>query len=195
MLSIFIFNIIIHVGVMALFLTIFFFTIAVFFEKRIVEKQVDFIIDDFIGNTFKPLSKTQKEYLQDKIINSINKNDLSQADKQVENQNNSTSKKAWTFVGILVGIIVFITITFGFILKWDKYYVKYLFYSAFYSLIFVGITETLFLFLIAQNYLSADPQKIKLNIIDGLYQHTCNPCNKNHSQNKDCIGHVWAHCS
>ena len=176
---------------MALFLTIFFFTIAVYFEKKIVEKQVDFIIDDFIGNTFKPLSDSQKKLIQDDIIQSINKNDLTQADKEVETQNNKTSNKAWTFVGILVAVVFSITVIIGFILKWDIYYIKYLFFSSLYSLIFVAITETLFLFLIAQNYLSADPMKIKLNITESLFNNTCDPCKKS----KNCIGTQFKVCS
>ena len=54
--SIFFSSIIIHVGVMALFLTVFFFTIAQYFEKKIIEDQIDFVIDDFVGKTFNSIS-------------------------------------------------------------------------------------------------------------------------------------------
>ncbi len=183
MLVAFIINILIHVGLMALFLTIFFFTIAVYFEKKIVEQQVDFVIDDFVGNTLKPLSQSQKEYIEDEIINSINSADLTQADKDVEKQNNKITNNAWKFVGILLGIIFgIILIPLVFMGFNSLETLKYLFYSAVSSLIFVGITETLFLFLIAQNYLSADPMKIKLNVIENLYKHTCSPSEPN------CIG-------
>ena len=49
--SIFFSNIFIHVAVMSLFLTVFFFTVASNQEKLIVENQVNFIMDDLIGNT------------------------------------------------------------------------------------------------------------------------------------------------
>tara|TARA_B100001093_G_C26856077_1_gene1027476 strand:+ start:3989 stop:4573 length:585 start_codon:yes stop_codon:yes gene_type:complete len=191
MLSIFITNIIIHVGVMALFLTIFFFTIAVYFEKKIVEKQVDFVIEDFIGNLLKPLSDSDKEKVQNEILSSLEGTDYTEMDNSVDEQNNKIIRKAWTFVGILVGIIIFIIILLGFYFKWNFYFIKFLGLSSLYTLIFVGITETLFLFLIAQNYLSADPMKIKLNLFETLYKNTCDPC----TNTKDCIGSSIAECS
>ena len=57
------------------------------------------------------------------------------------------------------------------------------------SLIFVAITETLFMFLIAQNYLSADPNQIKMKIIQTLDKNRCDPC-----KHKDCIGSVTRIC-
>lgn len=169
--SIFIVNILIHVGVMALFLTIFFFTIAQYFEKKIIEDQIDFVIDDFVGSTLKPISKNKKNEIKTDINNAFAKQDFSSADQTVIKENKKISNKAWIFVSILFGTILIIALIFGFIFKWEKYYIKFLFNSALISLIFVAITETLFMFLIAQNYLSADPNKIKLNIIKTLGQN------------------------
>lgn len=166
--SIFFSNIIIHVGVMALFLTIFFFTIAQYFEKKIIESQIDFVIDDFVGNSLKPIDKDKKDAIKLQINKAFEKQDLSKEDDSVKKQNKKISDKAWTFVGILVGIIIFIVMIFGFVFKWEKYYLKFLFNSTIISLIFVAITETLFMFLIAQNYLSADPNNIKSKIIETL---------------------------
>tara|TARA_A100001015_G_C15042776_1_gene740959 strand:- start:3960 stop:4541 length:582 start_codon:yes stop_codon:yes gene_type:complete len=187
--SIFIVNILIHVGTMALFLTIFFFTIAQYFEKKIIQDQIDFVIDDFVGNTLKPVPENTKKFIREKINNSFDKQDLSKADESVRKENNKITKKAWIFVGVLLGIILVIVLMFGFIYKWEKYYLKFLFNSALISLIFVAITETLFMFLIAQNYLSADPNQIKLKIIQTLDKNRCNPCKR-----KDCIGKSIASC-
>ena len=189
--SIFIINILIHVGIMALFLTIFFFTIAQYFERKIIEDQINFVIDDFVGNSLKPVSKKLKDEIKDEINKSFAKQDLSKADDNIKIENKKVSKKAWTFVGILLGIIVFIVLIFGFIFKWDIYYIKFLFYSSIISLIFVAITETLFMYLIANNYLSADPNKIKMQIIDTIDKNRCDPCNLN---KKDCIGDKISIC-
>lgn len=189
--DLFISNILIHVGLMALFLTIFFFTIATYFEKRIIEDQVDFVIDDFVGNTLKPVSKDTKDKIKSKINNIFSKEDFSKSDDSVKKQNNDISNKAWTFVGILVGVITLIILIFGFIQKWKYDYIKLLFVSSFSSIIFVAITETLFLFLIAQNYLSADPNNIKLNIIETLSNNRCNPCDK---KIQNCLGSNIANC-
>lgn len=193
--SIFFVNILLHVGIMALFLTIFFFTIAQYFEKKIIEEQIDFVIDDFVGNSLKPVPKTTKNEIRKEINKAFDKSnsDLNKADESVKNENKKISKKAWTFVGILLSVIAVIVIIFGFIFRWDFYYIKFLFTSSIVSLIFVGITETLFMFLIAQNYLSADPNKIKMSIIQTLYKNRCNPCH-NSSHTEDCLGAKMTSC-
>ena len=189
--SIFIVNILIHVGVMALFLTIFFFTIAQYFEKKIIEDQIDFVIDDFVGNSLKPVPETTKKEIKHEINSAFDKQDLSKADESVRKENKKISTKAWIFVGTLLSIIFVIVVIFGFKYRWERYYLKFLFNSALISLIFVAITETLFMFLIAQNYLSADPNQIKMKIIDTIGSNTCDPCNK---KDHDCIGSITAIC-
>ena len=189
--SIFFVNILIHVGVMALFLTIFFFTIAQYFEKKIIEDQIDFVIDDFVGNSLKPVPETTKKEIKNEINSVFDKQDLSKADESVRKENKKISTKAWIFVGTLLSIIFVIVVIFGFKYRWERYYLKFLFNSALISLIFVAITETLFMFLIAQNYLSADPNQIKMKIIDTIGSNTCDPCDK---KNHDCIGSITAIC-
>ena len=179
--SIFFVNILIHVGVMALFLTIFFFTIAQYFEKKIIENQIDFVIDNFVGNSLKSLPKDKSEEFKQQINNAFDKQDLSKDDEKIKKENKNISTKAWIFVGTLSGIILFITVIIGFIYKWEIYYLKFLFHSSLISLVLVAITETLFMFLIAQNYLSADPNQIKSKIVDILYKNRCS------SGVKDCI--------
>ena len=189
--SIFFINIIIHVGIMALFLTVFFFTIAQYFEKKIIEDQIDFVIDDFVGNSLKPVPGTTKTEIKNEINSAFDKQDLSKADESVRKENKKISTKAWIFVGILLSIIFVIVVIFGFKYRWERYYLKFLFNSALISLIFVAITETLFMFLIARNYLSADPNQIKMKIIDTIGSNTCDPCDK---KDHDCIGSVTAIC-
>lgn len=184
--SIFFINILIHVGVMSLFLTIFFFTIAQYFEKQIVQKQINFVIDDFVGNTLKPISPETKKKIRNQINEAFSKTDFTKQDESVKEQNSKVQKKAWTFVGILIGIIAVIIIIFGFIFRWEGYYLRFLFNSAVISLIFVAITETLFMFLIAQNFLSADPNKIKLSIVNTLIKNRCKPTDPH--RKKPCIG-------
>lgn len=182
--SIFITNILLHVGLMSLFLTIFFFTIAQYFEKKIVEDQISFVIDDFVGNTLKPIDDATKKEIKNKINDIFKNQDFSKEDDNVKEENQKIKKKAWGFVGVLLSIIGIIVVMTGFIYQWDIYYIKYLLSSSIFSLLFVAITETLFMFLIAQNYLSADPNKIKLNIIDTLIKNRCNPC----KNPKNCLG-------
>lgn len=190
-LSIFFVNIIVHVALMALFVTIFFFTIAQYFERKIVEDQINFIVDDFVGNSLKPVSKETKSQIQKQINNDFKKINFHAADNQVKEQNQKVSKKAWIFVGILIGIIFLVVIILGFIFRWEPYYIRFLINSSVLSLIFVAITETLFMFLIAQNYLSADPSKIKLKVLEVLKNNTCDPCK---SKKDECFGSIMTKC-
>ena len=84
--SIFFINIIIHVGIMALFLTVFFFTIAQYFEKKIIEDQIYFVIDDFVGNSLKPVPKTTKDEIKHEINSEFDKQDLSKADESIRKE-------------------------------------------------------------------------------------------------------------
>lgn len=171
--SIFIANILIHVCVMALFLTIFFFTIAAYQEGQIVENQINFILDDFIGGTFKGINKSDKDlikYYLDEKLDAAHQN-LKNEDERVKKQNDSIMKKAFTFLGILASIIAVLVIFLGFYFKWENFYIRYLFFSALFSLFFVAITETSFLFLIAKEYYSVDPNKIKQRIISDLFKN------------------------
>ena len=109
--SIFIGNIFIHVGLMALFLTIFFFTIAQYFEKKIIEDQIDFVINDFVGNSLKPVPDKTKKEIQNKINIEFDKQDLSKADESLKKKNKKILKKAFIFVGIILGIIFVLVLT------------------------------------------------------------------------------------
>jgi hypothetical protein len=158
------------VGVMALFLTTFFFTIASTQEGKIVEKQMNFIMDDFIGGTFKSMDVEKKKDIKKYIDSALEdaKKNMKDEDEKVKKQNDATTKKAFTFVGILSGIIIMVVLIIGFYFKWEQFYVKYLFFSSLTSLIFVAIAESAFLFLIPKGYYSVDPNKIKKTIIDSL---------------------------
>lgn len=171
--SILIADILIHVCVMALFLTTFFFTIAAYQEGQIVEKQINFILDDFIGGTFEGLNKSDKDYIKNDINEKLDKahENLKDEDERVKKQNDATVKKALTFVGILAGIIIVIVTFLGFYFKWEPFYIRYLFFSSLTSLVFVAIAETSFLFLIAKGYYSVDPNKIKQKIINDLIKN------------------------
>ena len=166
--NMFIANILIHIAVMSSFLTIFFFTIAANQEKNILEEQINFILNSLVGNTLKPFSDTQKDTIKNNLNDTMNKarDNLKSADEKVKKQNNTIIKKAFKFLGILVGIIAVIIIFMGIYFKWNKDNWMFLLISATMGLFFVAAIETLFLFLIAKGYYSVDPRKIKKKIVD-----------------------------
>lgn len=187
--SIFISKILIHVGIISIFITFFFFTIVHRFEKKIIEKQINFVLNDFIDNSFKPVSFEIKNKIKTQLNDAFSKTDFKKQDQDIKDKNTIIVKKAWTFVGIIVCIIVIIILIFKFIFKWEPFYLKFLFNSSIVTLIFIIITQTCFTFLISQNYLSADPNKIKLNILKTLSNNRCDPNNPN-SDKEPCIGSI-----
>ena len=84
--SIFFGNILIHVALMATFLTIFFFTVAAKTEADIVKKQVNFVIDDIIGNTFQFIpTEKERKMLVNNLTNKLpGADDLKSADEAVQ---------------------------------------------------------------------------------------------------------------
>ena len=167
--NIFFSNILVHVGILAVFLTIFFFTIAVTVEKDILEKQIEFIVDVLVGNIFKGIGNDQKIELKNIIDNSLNSSDFEPLDKQTEKSNQKIIQESFKFLGILIFIVLLILIVLGYIYKWGWIHIKLLIFGAILSLIFVGVTESSFLLLIASNYLSADPNNIRRKIVDELF--------------------------
>lgn len=168
--SIFISNILLHVGIMALFLTTFFFTIAAIQEKAIVENQINFILDDFLQNTFGPINDSDKKILKNNLDTELNKvkEDLKKEDIKVKKLNDETTKNAFIFVGIILAVVIVLVLFQAIIFKWNLGDFKFLGFSVISSLIFVAITETVFLFIIAKGYYSVDPNQIKKRIVDNL---------------------------
>ena len=159
--SLFTTNILIHVLIMSIFLTIFFFTVAKNVEKDIVKEQIRYVLDDFIGNSFKGLDSSQKQYIKKQINEKLNTDSLKESDKKVQEQNKIIFNKSLVFLAVIVSILFFIIFALYLIYRFDIKYIKLLGISALISLIFVAVTETSFLLLIAKSYLSADPNQIK----------------------------------
>jgi len=165
---VFLTNILLHVLLMSIFLTIFFFTIAKNVEKQIVEDQVKYIMDDLIGNTFKGLDNNEKELIKKQVDEEFSSDSLKNEDIKVIQQNKKVFDKSLIFLSILCSILIVIIVIMYIIYRFEFSYIKLLGISALFSLIMVALTETSFLFLIAKNYLSADPNNIKLKIIEKL---------------------------
>ena len=92
-------NVILHIMIISVFIGVFFFTYGAYLEKRILQNQLDFLVDDTIGSfkIFIPeLSESIKKPLKEYQI----KLDPS-ADIEVSKSNKQIMKKA--MYAILVG--------------------------------------------------------------------------------------------
>ena len=99
-------NVILHIMIISVFIGVFFFTYGAYLEKRILQNQLDFLVDDTIGSfkIFIPeLSESIKKPLKEYQI----KLDPS-ADIEVSKSNKQIMKKAMyaILVGFIIGIII-----------------------------------------------------------------------------------------
>lgn len=185
--SIFFSSILIHISIFTIFIIIFFYTVEIYFEKQIIENQINIVLNDFIGNSIKPMSDEIKNKIKTQLNNSFSKNDFKNQDDAISDKNTIIKQKTFTFVSIILCISVIIFTILGFIFKWEPYYLKFLFNSSIVSLIFITITETSFTFLIYKNFLLTDPNKIKLNILKTISNNICDPNDKS-SDKEPCVG-------
>ena len=162
-------NIIVHVGVLAIFLTIFFFTFAVNVEKTIVSNQISFIVQDIVHNIFKGAKPENKEKILKKLDVIFSQMDFTEVDNQVKQSNNKILMNSIKFIGIILGVVILLISIIAYINKWNSEHLSFLIIGAFVTLICVAVTEISFLLLIASNYLSADPNKIREKIIDEIF--------------------------
>lgn len=164
-------NILLHIIFMILFLFIFFYTISVQIEKHIVNNQIDFLINEFIGQSFSNLTNEEKQNIKNNYLSAFdNKEDLNNQDKLILKNNNEIYNKSLIYLVIIISILLFIVFIIALIYKWDFYNIKIFIYGGLVSLLFIGLTEILFLLTVTNNYIRSDPNKIREKIINTLYK-------------------------
>jgi hypothetical protein len=182
-----VFDIIFQVTIIAIFLTVFFFTYVSGVEKEEFESQLNLIVnnvlteDDIKALIPQNLSSNQKEQLAIVISGAIEsaktKTALSQTKSikaVIDNNNNvksATYKKIY-YVLIVIVILCLITLAMGYCLP-----IFTQFKEAVIIVFFVALTELVFLQVIAKNYISADPNKVKSAIADGIKKWVADPAN------------------
>lgn len=173
-------NILLHVLIMFSFLTIFFFTVGNKIEADIVKKQVNFLINDLIGNTFSVLNTSEKNNIKSKLDTLFNTNNFRLQDEKVSNNNKKIFNEAIYSLIIFVVIVLLIILIIGLYNKWSKHMIGIFINISVFTLIFIAIAEISFMFLIASNYISTDPNKIKEKILDELFKNS-KECTKNNN--------------
>ena len=160
------FSIIFQVIFIFAFLTIFFFAYVVTVEKGEFQTQINLIIDDIVTQDaikgILPkgvigLTPENEDIIDTKI--SLSSRD---AVVNVNNDNAAIRRKAFIVLGVTAGVLVISTIALlmaGFCIQ-ILYEVK----EALWVVLFVGITELVFLSVIAKSYISADPNAVKRSI-------------------------------
>lgn len=156
-------NIILHILIMAVFITLFFFTYGAYLEKKIVKQQMNYIVDDLVGD-IKVISPETATTLKNQLLN-IKSPNLEQADKQAEENNSKLKMKT---LKIVIGVSIVTLFVIYYMVKYFDLDVKNLIVANIISLIAVGLTYFMFSTYIIANYKSADPNFIKKSIIESV---------------------------
>ena len=148
---------IINVVFVATFISIFFFTYGAYIEKKIAREQVELAVDDltynikyFAGNQIAPL------------VNSLSPPNMEEEDKKVAESN---SKLIWNVAKLLT---LFFVGGMGIAYGVSRYYNTDFVVSIKRNviiLIFIAITEYIFLTFIGAKYRSLDPNVVKKTIL------------------------------
>ncbi len=161
----FIVNLLLFSGFAGSFLTIFFFTYVKDVEKEIVLNNVKYITNNLIDNYTILLEQDQKTYIAN-LLNNININDLTNEDKIVIDKNKNLFNK--TIKILIIGLICVLVLTF---IICSKYNIKYtdVLIKNLILLVFIGIVEFIFLKYFIRNYLSANINFVKSELVKTIY--------------------------
>lgn len=176
-------EIILHIIVIIIFYTIYFFLISNVLEKKIIKNQIKKSIVDIFDNT-------ELKNLKNKaLIAKLNKKsqDLKKEDSIVEKSNNDLKNKLFMILGSVLATTLIILFIIGFNKKWNFKMIHIFINSSLITLFFTLITEVSFMLLISNNYIKTDPNEIKKKILTNIYNNSeeCSkPINNNCTFNK-----------
>ena len=148
------------------FLTIFFFTYVSSVEKQIAENQIIYLANNF-SDSIKLLPTEFQNTIKTEIQNT-KLPDFTSAINSIEQTNNAIIKKTCLLVGIIL-VLIMIAV---YILS-RKNLCNFSFWNMLGKnliiLIFIGLTEFVFLNVVPKNYISLDPNFVKFYAINKLY--------------------------
>ena len=143
-------NIVMNVTMISTFIGIFFFTYGKTIEENVVKGQSE-LVADYIA---KDLSTFIDKPTAQKLASQLSPPDMTNADKQVELKNTELQRSAFNIlILVAVGGLLFTIIL-------AKYYtlnLQSILKTNLVILLFVGLTEYIFLTYIGQNFISLDP--------------------------------------
>ena len=177
----FTFSIVLQISVIFLFLIIFFFSYVQKVENKSFDSQIQYTVDNIMSDIGGEVSKIiyppnitaeQKDMLRStySCIIDYEKNkiikDNKQADKDIQNSNNNITRFA---INILIGVIaisILISLSFS-VIKFCLPFMDTV-KETIIGIIFIGLTEFLFLDIAASKYITADP-----NLVKNIFATTC----------------------
>lgn len=157
-----------HIIVIVVFYTIYFFLISNVLEKKIIKNQIKKSINDIFNKI--ELKDLEKKALITKL-NTKSQN-LKNEDSIVEKSNNDLKNKLFMILGSVLATALIILFIIGFNKKWNFKMIHIFINSSLITLFFILITEVSFMLLISNNYMKTDPNEIKKKILTNIYNNS-----------------------
>lgn len=156
-------NVIISVLFISLFIGAFFFTYGAYIEGLVVKNQMKFLSED-IGGYINLLGNDINKNIKKRLLEVPNI-DLHEEDEKVKESNSKVMNTA------LIANIAFVVSTIFIVYYLNKsanLNIKDILIKNFIILIFIGITEYVFLTYFGADFISIDPNKVKYNVVENL---------------------------
>lgn len=166
----FVANVIMHIGFIATLLGIVFFTYGNYIEEVVTTSQVETLTDQYFTLFNLLITPAQKALLKTAFL-TVQKPDMSVADNEAAVSNNSIRNEA---IIVLGSLLIICTFTSYLMSKYFKFSFGELLKENLIIVFFVLCTELIFATFIAKNYLAADPNYVKLVIINALINYVNN---------------------
>jgi hypothetical protein len=168
-------NIILHIVLISIIIIVIFITYGIFLEKKILENQIEYILDKI----FKPIKilAPDTKFFDNDILEKLKIQDTDEIKKKIDIHNKKLLLKGGLFNGVLLLISLIIIIFMG--VKYEQKldngnklnFVNYLSKLMQYNLttlFFVALTYIGFISYIGYNYIYIDEKAIGLNIINKI---------------------------
>ena len=164
------------VALYSVFVGIFFFTYGAFIEHKVLENQIENIVDSITRDVLPFVPDDIKTGLYDKLDSAQKsiKTTMSGSDSKAEKNNQKVKKTAFEMLAgiFIVGMGISVATASMYSGGSNKALVALLKKNAL-LLVFVIIVEFLFFTLVTKNYLSIDPNSVKQKIVQTLKTKIC----------------------
>jgi hypothetical protein len=168
-------NVLLHVCFFSLFVCIFFFVVASRIEKSIVQTQIQSTVQELVREIKNVLPPAERLALSTQI-QSLTAPDMSSQDQSAADNNKKLLEKSCMVLVpvFVVGLIIVIGGYFGYKKHYKEaphFSLKQLFAHNGIVLVFVCLTELLFMLAIAANFKSLDPQVVKRVVVNSMLSY------------------------
>ena len=158
----------INVILFSVFISIFFFTYGTYIEKSVVSSQMD-ILTTNLTDSSKLLGYNTNELITN-YINNIKLPDLSKEDNDINNINNNiiynVIKINLLFIIVSIGILYYVYKKSN-----NSFDLEQIISNNLVILLFIGLTEFLFLTFFGSKFISIDPNQTKLSILKSIKKY------------------------